>query len=96
MSYNKRDVTQLISKRIGYITHSAHIASVINILLDEIGHELKTGRSIEIDNFGTFELSKIKSKSIQSVVNGIEIVTKPATVLRFRLSRKLKKWLSNK
>lgn len=93
---NKSKLWALVCNKIGYTIHRLHVLSVINILIDEMIKELKSGKEIKIKNFGVVQLNILKPKKIRSVAtNNIKFVKRTKS-LRFRLARRLAKFLSRK
>lgn len=76
--------------------HRLHVFSVLNILIDELIKELRTGNSIKINNFGEFKLKSIKPKKIRNIATGQIKFIKTTKVLRFKLADKLVKLLGKK
>jgi nucleoid DNA-binding protein len=81
----------VINKLKGKHIHKYHIISVINIFVDELINELKTGNKIKIDNFATFQLNQLKPKMVWSIVSRKMMMGKAVRALRIKLSQKLKK-----
>lgn len=73
-----------------------HIFSIINIFFDEIARELNSGAEINIPNFGIFKIKTLKSKRIRSVYSDKLKMVKKTKVLRFKLDKKLNKYLVKK
>jgi nucleoid DNA-binding protein len=96
MKYNKKTLWRLIVKNANKKVHSLHIISILNILIEEIVKELKLGNNIEIKNFGTLKVNKIKPKKILAVNTREITFIKSIKLLRFTLSKEIAKYLSNK
>jgi nucleoid DNA-binding protein len=94
--YTKNKLWLLITKRINHSVHRLHVLSIISILIEEIIAELKSGKEVKISNFGTFRISKLKPKKIISVATKEVAFAKKTKALRFRLTRRLSKYLSIK
>lgn len=92
-TYSKRQILLLLIKNLNYIFHNAHIYSVMNIFLQEVKKELLLNKKIKIGNFGTFNLVDLKSKKIKSVKDGSIKNTKSSKSLRFKISKKLSKYM---
>jgi nucleoid DNA-binding protein len=89
----KNKLRDIISRKISHKVHRIHILSIINILIDEMIKELKSGKDIKILGLGTFSLNDLKSKKIINVVSKKIKFTKRTKSLRFRLSKSLSKYL---
>jgi len=95
-SYNKKSLWLMITRKINHSIHRLHVMSIISILIDEMTKELKSGGEIKIPNFGTLRLNDLKPKKIRSIsTNKIKFARRTKS-LRFRLSKKISKYLSNK
>jgi nucleoid DNA-binding protein len=93
---NKRKLYSLICKDLNHIIHHLHIFSVINILIEEIIIDLKSGKEIDIGNFGIFSLKELKPKKIISIINREIKFVDRTVALRFNIARKLTNLLKNK
>lgn len=93
-SHNKHSLWIMITKKIDHGVHRLHVASVVSILIDEMIKELKRGGSINIHNFGTFVLNDLKPKKIRSIHTNQIKFAKRTKALRFKLTRKIKRYLS--
>jgi nucleoid DNA-binding protein len=93
---NKRKLHSLICKDLNHIIHHLHIFSVINILIEEIIKELKSGNEIDIGNFGIFSIKELRPKKIISLTNREVKFVDRTKVLRFKIARKLTKLIKNK
>jgi len=94
--YTKRELIQPIAQNLGDSINVAHIASVLSIFIDEMTKELLSGNEIKIANFGTFLLKNIKGTVFRNVVSKKLATSKKTRALRFKLTRRFRKWLSNK
>jgi nucleoid DNA-binding protein len=96
MNQNKTSLWRLVTKRINHGVHRLHVISIISILIEEIIKDLKQGKDVKITNFGTFKLKELKPKKVRSIATKqIKFVGRTKS-LRFRLTRRLSKYLSNK
>src|SRR5271163_3596055 len=95
-SFNKTQITRLVNNKLKGLIGVFHIYSVINIFLNEMCAELKAGRKVKIDEFGTFELTDIDSKKAVNILTGKIGETKPSKALRFRLAAKFKRQLGQR
>jgi nucleoid DNA-binding protein len=96
MRYNKKGLWKLIIKNAHSKIHRLHTISIINILIEEIVDELKSGNEIDIENFGTLKIKKIKPKKITTVNEKKIKFVKGIYLLRFVLPPHISKYLSKK
>jgi nucleoid DNA-binding protein len=94
-SFNKKQITSIVSRKLVDLVKSLHVYCVINILIEEMISELEKGKIINIPGFGMFELIEIKSKNAINVTTGQRMITRPTKSLRFRLADKFKEQLNN-
>lgn len=95
-SYNKNSLWLMITKTINHSIHRLHVMSIISILIDEMIKELKNGKEIKIPNFGTLKVNDLKPKKIRSIATNKIKFARRTKSLRFKLTRKISKYLSNK
>jgi nucleoid DNA-binding protein len=94
--YTKRQLFQLVINKLkGKHIHKYHTISVINIFIDEMINELKSGNKIKIDNFATFQLNQLKPKMVWSYVSKKMMMGRAVKAMRIKLDKKLKKYLLN-
>jgi nucleoid DNA-binding protein len=93
---SKYNFLKYVSKKSGYTIHKLHIFAIINILIDEMIKELKTGKPIKIEGFGTFHLNSLKPKKIRSVYSKKIKFAQKTKSLRFKLTKDLSKYLIEK
>src|ERR1700722_2600715 len=94
--YNKRQLWLLLIKRLNHFVHNGHILSVINIFFDELVKEILAGNEIRIINFGTFSIKDLKGKRFRDIVSQKIALSKSTKALRFKVSRNLSKYLSDR
>lgn len=94
--YNKQKLWWFITRRINHSVHRLHVISIINILIEELVKELRIGNEIKLPNFGIFKIKELKPKKIRNIATKDIKFVKRTKALRFRLSRKISKYLSNK
>jgi len=92
-SVDKRSLWHYVNRKIRHMIHYHHVLSVITILFEEILVDLKAGKSIEIFNFGTLSLKKMKPRRYHNVVSRQLTYANGHYVLRFSLSNKIRKQL---
>jgi nucleoid DNA-binding protein len=68
----------------------------MNIFFDELVKEILTGNEIRIINFGTFSIKNLKGKRFRDIVSKKIALSKSTKALRFKISRNLSKYLSDK
>lgn len=95
-NYNQKSLWELILKRIDHDIHVHHVRSIMRILIDEISKELISGSEIKILNFGTLKIQELKPKKIRNIATKKITFTKRVKILRFKLTRRYAKYLSNK
>lgn len=86
----------MITKKINHSIHRLHVMSIISVLIDEMIKELKRGGEIKIPNFGTLKINNLKPKKIRSISTNKIKFAKRTKSLRFRLSKKISKYLSDR
>jgi nucleoid DNA-binding protein len=85
----KRDLVVKISKETGLIQNN--VASVVQKTLDYIADELSKGTTIELRNFGVFEVKVRKSRKGRNPNQPKnEVVIPERAVVKFRAGKELK------
>ncbi len=85
----KRDLVVKIAKETGFI--QSDLAEVIQLTLDNIAAELMAGRSIELRNFGVFEIKVRKSRKGRNPNQPAnEVIIPERAVVKFRAGKELK------
>lgn len=92
-SIDKRVLWHYVNLKIRRVVHHYHVLSVISILFDEMISDLKVGKSIDIFNFGTLTLKKMKPRRYHNVSKRQFMHTDGHHVLRFSLANKIRKKL---
>ena len=68
------------------------IKNILNLFVVSIKQALKNGQEIEIRNFGSFRLSKLKASAYLRNPSTNELIYRPERVkVRFKASKKLNK-----
>ena len=68
------------------------LKNILNLFLVSIKQALKNGQEIEIRNFGSFRLSKLKASAYLRNPSTNELIYRPERVkVRFKASKKLNK-----
>ena len=90
MKMTKRDLTvRIASEMHGVIQND--VAEIIQKTLDYISDELAAGRTVELRNFGVFEVKQRKSRPGRNPHKPDEIIPIPdRTVVKFRPGKELK------
>ncbi|MCR5818024.1 MAG: HU family DNA-binding protein [Prevotella sp.] len=78
---NKMFVAEL-AKRMGYKNNNTQ--RLINIMLGEAGDRFIDGDSLQISNFGTFEVRKKLERVIVNPTTGQQMLVPPKMALTFR------------
>jgi len=87
---NKEKIIKYIQKKMKGVIKSYKVISIINILFEEIQLDLKSGKKIQINNFGTLELITWKPKRFWNYVTKKFEICKSRKNLKFSLERKLR------
>jgi nucleoid DNA-binding protein len=92
----KTVLIDLVAKRLDHSIHKMHISSVVNIFIDEMKHDIKSGNNIKIDNFGIFKVKKLKSKRINNIHLHKLQYTKQTYSITLSLSNNITQYLRKK
>jgi len=85
----KRDLVVKIAKETNLVQND--VAEIVQMTLDNIAGELIAGHSIELRNFGVFEIKVRKSRKGRNPNTPKQEVTIPErTVVKFRAGKELK------
>ncbi len=90
-SIDKRLFVSKVSKKINRNIGIVHINSVINLLCESLLETLEQSGEFSIHNFGTFTLKKTKPRKYFNVLKQEFEISEGNTLMKFKLSRKLKK-----
>lgn len=93
-SIDKRVFASKVSKKINRSVELVHINSIINLLCEDLLKELEETGEFNVPNLGTFILQKTKPKKYWDVIEQKTKMSQGNTLLKFKLSRKLKKKIS--
>ena len=80
----KKDFAEKITQKIGKKINVEDSLSVINILIDELGIDLKEGKRITISNLGRFTVKTYAPYKSKRIFLGVEMKTYPYKLLRFK------------
>ncbi len=85
----KRDLVVKIAKETDLVQND--VAEIVQKTLDNIAGELIAGRSIELRNFGVFEIKVRKSRKGRNPnTPSNEVIIPERTVVKFRAGKELK------
>lgn len=93
LSIDKRTLWKYVNKKTNRIIHHYHVFSVITILFDEIIKDLKSGKELNIFNFGILSLKEMKPRYYHNVKLRKVMLSRGYKILRFTLAPKLRKKL---
>ena len=83
----KRDLVVKIARETGFIQND--VAEVVQKTLDYIAEDLIAGNTIELRNFGVFEIKVRKSRKGRNP-NQNEVIIPERAVVKFRAGKELK------
>jgi integration host factor subunit alpha len=90
----KADLTNLVYELHGGLTkHEA--AEVVNSILQSMKTSLLKGRTVKIQNFGVFEVTRRKGRAGVDPISGERIYIPPHRGLTFRPASKVKQLVEN-
>ena len=93
-SIDKRVFASKVAQKINRIVGMAHVNSIINLLCESLAKELEESGEFDVPNLGTFERHKTKPKKYFNVLEQEMKVSEGNNLIKFKLSRKLKKKIS--
>jgi nucleoid DNA-binding protein len=82
-------VKEIIGNKVSYFD----VASIVNILIDELKQELIDNRLINIPNLGKIHLKTFKARMITNVNTKEKHMSKNYNVMRFNLSRTINRFI---
>lgn len=92
-SINRRTLWRFVNQKLNRLVHHYHVASIIEILFQEMLKDLKNGKPIKIFNFGTLVLKKTKPRKYYNVIHKQVMLSKGYKILRFTLAPPIRKKL---
>jgi nucleoid DNA-binding protein len=92
-SISKRYLWRYVNKKISRAIHHYHVFSIITLLFEEILSDLKAGKEIKIDNFGSISLEQMKPRMHFDIVRNEVRLAEGHNILRFFLAKSFKKKL---
>jgi nucleoid DNA-binding protein len=93
-SISKRALWHYVNKKINRSIHHMHVLSVISILFEEIIIDLRSGKPLEIFNFGVLSLKRSNPKMYYNVVYKKMMKSKGRNIMKFSLIPKIKTKIS--
>ncbi len=89
MSITKRDLVLKITKATGLIQRD--VAKVVQLTLDSLADEMSAGNTVELRNFGVFEVIVRKSRKGRNPKQPEkEIIIPDRAVVKFRMGKELR------
>ncbi|HVR96148.1 MAG TPA: HU family DNA-binding protein [Thermoanaerobaculia bacterium] len=85
----KADLVEVVYDRHGGLTKS-EAAEIVDAIFSTVKKSLSHGRTVRIQNFGTFEITSRKGRMGVNPVNGEKMFIRPHKGLSFRPARRLK------
>lgn len=85
----KADLVEVVYDRHGGLTKN-EAAEIVDAIFSTVKKSLSDGRTVRIQNFGTFEITSRKGRMGVNPVNGERIFIEPHKGLSFRPARRLK------
>lgn len=89
----KRGLWRYVNRKINRLIHHAHVLSVITILFEEMILDLKSGKEINIHNFGKLSLQETKPRYYHDVRYNQVMQSESHRILRFKLAPPIRKKL---
>lgn len=90
INISKRDFWRYVNRKFRKLFHHYHIYNIINILFDEMIKDLKSGKTINIFNFGKLRLQQNMPRKHFDVVTRQVEISKSNNIMKFDLSSKIK------
>lgn len=88
----RADVAETIYEEIGLSRKDSN--DILDMILDEITQELKSGNDVKLSSFGTFSLRDKKARSGRNPKTGVEAVITPRRVISFKPSQTMRKQIN--
>ena len=67
---------------------------ILDMIIDEIIHELSSGNDVKLSSFGTFSLRDKKARSGRNPKTGVEALISPRRVISFKPSQSMRKTIN--
>lgn len=85
----RADVAETIYEEIGLSRKDS--SDILDMILDEIVHELTQGNEVKLSSFGTFSLRDKKARAGRNPKTGVEAIISPRRVISFKPSQTMRK-----
>ena len=85
----RADVAETIYEEIGLSRIDS--TDILDMILDEIVHELSRGKDVKLSSFGTFSLRDKKARAGRNPKTGIDAVISSRRVISFKPSQTMRK-----
>ncbi len=85
----RADVAETIYEEIGLSRKDS--TEILDMMLDEIVHELSSGNDVKLSSFGTFSLRDKKARAGRNPKTGVEAVISSRRVISFKPSQTMRK-----
>ncbi len=86
------DVAEAIYSEIGLSRKDS--GEILDMIIDEIIHELSLGQDVKLSSFGTFSLRDKKARTGRNPKTGVEAVISSRRVISFRPSQSMRKLIN--
>lgn len=88
----RADVAETIYEEIGLSRKDSN--DILDMIIDEIIHELASGNDVKLSSFGTFSLRDKKARSGRNPKTGVEALISPRRVISFKPSQTMRKTIN--
>lgn len=88
----RADVAETIYEEIGLSRKDSN--DILDMIIDEIIHELSSGNDVKLSSFGTFSLRDKKARSGRNPKTGVEALISPRRVISFKPSQTMRKMIN--
>ena len=88
----RADVAETIYEEIGLSRKDSN--DILDMIIDEIIHELSSGNDVKLSSFGTFSLRDKKARSGRNPKTGVEALISSRRVISFKPSQTMRKTIN--
>ena len=88
----RADVAETIYEEIGLSRKDSN--DILDMIIDEIIHELSSGNDVKLSSFGTFSLRDKKARSGRNPKTCVEALISPRRVISFKPSQTMRKTIN--
>jgi integration host factor subunit alpha len=88
----RADVAETIYEEIGLSRKDSN--DILDMIIDEIIHELASGNDVKLSSFGTFSLRDKKARSGRNPKTGVEALISSRRVISFKPSQTMRKTIN--